>query len=329
MEKNKKTVIILIVIAIGLIFCASLIIYNHSFNHQQNIINIDDCTDKDCNKNDNKTEDKNKDDKKNNDNKKTDNNGSNSNVNPNTNGNSNNGNSNQSGGTSGNGTGNGSSNGSSSSGNGQGTGSRSESDSGSGSGSGSGTTPSDEPAPDIIVKDNTTTWEQNTNINIFNVDAVAPGDSGSYEFAVNNNTGGNVVYSIDFNEDNQYNVNLLYKLKMNGNYISGDENTWVNSSKLNLKDKVLDAEYMDSFYLEWKWVDTDHDTIAGTTPGAKYTLNVNVESKKTTDHDTSGSGSTLNPNTGDKITLYLEMLMISVIGVLLVILLKRRKNESS
>lgn len=323
MEKNKKTVIILIVIAIGLIFCASLIIYNHSFNNQQNIINIDDCTDKDCNKNDNKTEDKNKDDKKSNDNKKTDNNGSNSNVNPNTNGNSNNGNSNQSGGTSGNGTGNGSSNGSSSSGNGQGTGSGSE------SGSGSGTTPSDEPAPDIIVKDNTTTWEQNTNINIFNVDAVAPGDSGSYEFVVNNNTGGNVVYSIDFNEDNQYNVNLLYKLKMNGNYISGDENTWVNSSKLNLKDKVLDSEYMDSFYLEWKWVDTDHDTIAGTTPGAKYTLNVNVESKKTTDHDTSGSGSTLNPNTGDKITLYLEMLMISIIGVLLVILLKRRKNESS
>lgn len=325
MEKNKKTVIILIVVAIGLIFCASLIIYNHSFNKQQNIINIDDCTDKDCNKNDNKTEDKNKDDKKSNDNKKTDNNGSNSNVNPNTNGNSNNGNSNQSGGTSGNGTGNGSSNGSSSSGNGQGTGSGS----GSGSESGSGTTPSDEPAPDIIVKDNTTTWEQNTNINIFNVDAVAPGDSGSYEFAVNNNTGGNVVYSIDFNEDNQYNVNLLYKLKMNGNYISGDENTWVNSSKLNLKNKILDAEYMDSFYLEWKWVDTDHDTIAGTTPGAKYTLNVNVESKKTTDHDTSGSGSTLNPNTGDKITLYLEMLMISVIGVLLVILLKRRKNESS
>ena len=52
MKNNKKLIIILIVLSIGVLFCASLIVYKHSFNNiPENIIDIDDCTNKDCDKN--------------------------------------------------------------------------------------------------------------------------------------------------------------------------------------------------------------------------------------------------------------------------------------
>ena len=114
---------------------------------------------------------------------------------------------------------------------------------------------------------------------------------------------------------------------MNGNYIAGDADTWVTYSDLNLKNKVLNSEYMDTFYIEWKWVDSNHDTIAGKAKNAKYALNINVSSKVTTDEDTSGSGS-INPHTGDRIVFYIELFLTSVIAILVLILLKRKKDES-
>ena len=143
---------------------------------------------------------------------------------------------------------------------------------------------------------------------------------------INNNTGGNVVYSIDFVEENQYSANILYKLKMNGDYIAGDADTWVSYNDLDLNNKVLNADYMDSFLLEWKWVDSDHDTVAGRTHGAKYTLKINVLSKETTDQDVKGS-SIYNPRTGDTIIMYVTMFIESLIVLIILILLKRNKDE--
>ena len=192
---NKKTTIIIISIIIGLVLFVSLIIFNRPVNNSENVINIDDCTGKDSNKNNTNKNDK------------DDNN--------NTNNSSNNSNGSSSSGT---GTGTGSGSGS---GNGTGSGSGSGSSSDSGTGPSSGTTPSEEPAVDIEVKDNNITWNESSSLKIFDVDEIKPGDSGSYEFSVKNNSDGNIVYNVNFTEKNQYTVNMLYKLKMNGNYVSG------------------------------------------------------------------------------------------------------------
>ena len=370
MKNNKKLIIILIVLSIGVLFCASLIVYKHSFNNiPENIIDIDDCTNKDCdkNKNDNKKDDNNKkqDDSKNqnnnSNNNNSNNNGNNSNINPssgpgtNSNGTSNgsgNGSSNGSGTSidgqgSGSGSGSGSSSGSGSgegsgSGDGQGSGSGSGSGGGSGSGegegsgsgSGEGTTPSETPAEKVVVNDKDTTWENTTDLKIFDVDEIKPGDSGNYEFAVNNNTNGNIVYNLSFIEHNQYSVNLLYKLKLNDKYIAGDDDNWVSYNELNLKDKVLEKDYIDLYYLEWKWIDSDHDTVAGAAKNAKYTLKVVVSSNETTDGSGGGSGggsdggSILNPYTGDKTIIYIEICLGSAIAILLLVLLKRKKDEN-
>lgn len=303
-KNNNKLLIAIIVLVAGLFVCVSINIYKIINNGNKNVVEIDDKSNQD------KTTEK-KEDKKD-DNNKTNNNS----------------NTNNSGGTSGTSGGNGTGSGSGGSGS-SGTG---ESGNGSGSGTGtgpsSGTTPSEEPANNVVVSDNEKTWEQNTSLKIFNVDEIKPGDSGKYEFSIYNKTDGNIVYSIDFSEENKYSVNLLYKLKMNGKYIAGDSDKWVNSDELDLNKKVLDSKYMDKLYLEWKWVDSDHDTIAGTTPGAKYKLQVNVSSKETSEHDTSGGGS-INPYTGDKIVFYIEMCLGAAIGMLIIILLKRKKNENS
>lgn len=319
---NKKTTIIIISIIIGLVLFVSLIIFNRPVNNSENVINIDDCTGKDCNKNNT-----NKNDKDDNNNTNNTNNSSN-----NSNGSSSSG---TSGGTSGTGTGTGSGSGS---GNGTGSGSGGSGGSGEGSGSGSssdsgtgpssGTTPSEEPAVDIEVKDNNITWNESSSLKIFDVDEIKPGDSGSYEFSVKNNSDGNIVYNVNFTEKNQYTVNMLYKLKMNGNYVSGDSDTWITFNELNLKNKVLESEYMDLFNLEWKWIDSDHDTVAGVAKNAKYSLSVNVSSKETSEHDSSGSGS-VNPNTGDKIMFYVEVLLGAAIAFLVIILIKRKKNEDN
>ena len=292
------------------------------------MIDIDNCSGKDCNKD---SDNKNNNDSNNNIN----NNPSSGDTSGNSGSSSSNGN--NSGGSNSNGTGTGNGNGSGT-GNGSGSGSGSGGSSGSESSSddsgesgesgGSGTTPSEEPAPNVEVSDNDTKWGNNTSLRIFDVDEIKPGDNGFYEFAINNVSDGNIAYSVNFVEENQYNVNLLYKLRMNNNYVAGDSDTWVTLNELDLKNKILDSKYMDSFYLEWKWVDSDHDTIAGKALNAKYKLSINVLSNETTEHDTSGSGS-INPYTGDKIMFYFEVLLGAVIGVLLIILLKRKKNENN
>ena len=379
MKDNKKTIIVLIVLAIGLLFCASIIIFknnNSNNNNYQNIINIDDCAGIDCNNN---KEDKSNKDKNQNvdDNNSSQSSGSENESNSESTSNSgsvlgvetiseNEGNSvseNVSNSNSENKSNSGSvsesnsqsvsgvetnseSEDNSSSVNDNSSSSESESnpDNGSDENSGNGedTVPSVSGAVGIEVSDDDITWETNTSLNIFDVDKIKPGDQGTYKFAVNNNVDDDVIYSIVFSENNQYNVNLLYKLQLNDEYISGDSETWVKYDQLNLDNKVLGANYMDSYLLMWKWVDSDHDTAAGVAKNATYTLGVSVLSKQATDQDDTQPTnqddkqtrnqevkgvSIINPRTGDKIALYVIMFIESIIALLIIILLKRKQDE--
>ena len=324
--KNKKIHIIIFFLVIALLICASISVYKIVFNKSkdENVIDID-CVDEDCNKSpdDKKGTEDNKNKKDNS--KSPDNKGN-----------------------SGSGSGNG---------NGSGSGSGSGDGNGSGSGSGSGTGPSDSgesgtgdsgssdvPAENLIVNDNDHKWSKITNLDIFKIDTVAPGDYGTYDFAISNSTGKNVNYSIMFDEHNQYNANIKYKLKRNNEYISGDIDSWVYYDELDFSDKILNSNNKDSYTLEWEWVSNDNDTAVGRIRGATYSIDVLIDAHETSGIDPdggsdgsgsgSGSGSDgsgsggLNPFTGDNILHYVELLIVSALAILILIL-KRKNSEDN
>lgn len=182
----------------------------------------------------------------------------------------------------------------------------------------------EKPKSKISITDTYQTWKSTTPIRIFNVDKIAPGDSGSYNFVVNNNTTENVDYGIMFEEDNIASANILYKLKRNNEYIAGDDDTWVKYNELDFDNKILNENEIDKYNIEWKWVDSESDTAAGRMLGAKYKLNVVVKGAQTEEFD-KYSKATLNPLTGDKILHYIELALLSWI-VLILLAIKRRQK---
>ena len=315
MKKNKKLYKLVIVLVV--LLCVCLIInftHNKMINDNTEIIDIE-CEGENCEKD---TIPKDTDDNKNNANDDVTNNPQTDNASNNSGtGNGNSGTENNNSGT--NGTGN-------SSGNGSTTGTEPVVTNGDG----------DTIIPDengeieeaknkLSVSDSYQTWTNITEIRIFDVDQIAPGDSGTYDFVVNNNTDENVDYGIVFEENNVANVNMLYKLKRNNEYIAGDETTWVKYNELNFDNKILNENNIDAYNIEWKWVPAENDTAAGRLHGAKYGLNVTVKAAETEEFE-KYSKATLNPLTGDKILQYIEIALLSMI-VLVLLTIKRRQKD--
>ena len=145
--------------------------------------------------------------------------------------------------------------------------------------------PEPEPIPEeekdkVVIKDSSVTWEDETEINIFeNVVAdtkIAPESSNTYRFSINNNTEYNVKYDITFIETNDYNINMKYKLRKNNSYVVSE---YVSIDEINITDQLLNASKNDVFYLEWKWISGDNDIDLGTNPSASYTLRIEVEAE--------------------------------------------------
>ena len=101
---------------------------------------------------------------------------------------------------------------------------------------------------------------------------IAPGVSGTYNFTVENYGTYNMKYDITFSDYNPYNINMKFKLKLNGKYVVGDESTWKNAGDLTQMDRLIDAHSNDIYTIEWKWVDAPNDTEIGETDGSFYTL---------------------------------------------------------
>ena len=136
----------------------------------------------------------------------------------------------------------------------------------------------------VIVEDKDIIWKSINNLRIFSNsmynynNIIAPEDSNEYEFKVNNNTIYNVKYSIKFLETNDYSINLKYKLKRGDKYIAGDEENWVDYSKLNINNKNLKISDSDTYYLEWKWVSSDNDALVGNI-SANYQLKIQIDAE--------------------------------------------------
>ena len=105
---------------------------------------------------------------------------------------------------------------------------------------------------------------------------IAPGVYGNYNFTVENYGDVPMEYNIAFNEENTHNINMVYKLKLNGSYIAGNENNWVKYEDLAQEKLILNALVNDIFTIEWKWEDNYNDTQIGEEQGANYKLEIKV-----------------------------------------------------
>ena len=144
----------------------------------------------------------------------------------------------------------------------------------------------DEDIDDLLVRDKRIVWEEEVPAKIFTnsmyelEDIVAPEWSNTYQFVVKNGTEYNLKYTIDFVENNPYNINMKYKLKKNNVYLIDH---YVSADDLNIDEMILNTKKNDTYYLEWKWISSDNDTDIGTTPDAKYNLKIEVKAESIND----------------------------------------------
>jgi len=136
----------------------------------------------------------------------------------------------------------------------------------------------------IEVSEETINWNSIETLNIFNNSKfnnekiIAPNSNEVYEFAIKNTLNESIQYNINFEEENKYNINMKYKLKIDNIYIAGNENEWVSLEELNQNNIKVTKGSINVFSLEWKWVDDDkNDTYAGTQLNANYTLKLIID----------------------------------------------------
>ena len=133
----------------------------------------------------------------------------------------------------------------------------------------------------VTIGDKDITWKSTNKLRIFtnpvyNMDEkIAPEDSNVYQFVIKNNTNTNVKYSINFIENNPYNINMKYKLKKGDKYIISD---YVSYNQLKQTDIKLNKSNSDTYYLEWKWVSSDNDTEAANLKNA-YDISIEIDAE--------------------------------------------------
>ena len=178
----------------------------------------------------------------------------------------------------------------------------------------------------LVAYDTVDVWSQQEELKIFDVDKIKPGDSGIYEFEVNNNSDESKKYMMVFDEINEYKANVMYKLKRNDEYIAGNSSTWVKYNKLNFDEQVLNKNEKDQYTIEWKWVDAENDTDVGRNFEATYTLKISIQAYEKKDIEKQVKGASENPLTLDNLKLYIGLFIISFISIIKLSKLYRKNN---
>ena len=139
---------------------------------------------------------------------------------------------------------------------------------------------------ELIVHDKYITWNGQKETKIFEKSmfaqegTIAPESSNTYQFIVKNSTKFNLKYSLSFIEDNQYGINMKFKLKKNDTYLVDE---YVSAGDLNIDDLLIDSKQNDTFYLEWKWISSSNDTKIGKQSGAYYGLKIELKAESRND----------------------------------------------
>lgn len=149
--------------------------------------------------------------------------------------------------------------------------------------SGSDITDIPEDKDGIEVFDEETEYSQNTQLHIFTSTAyyvvdnkIAPASENSYQFVIRNNNEFNIKYDLDLFEENKYNINMKYRLKLNGIYVAGNDSKWLTYEELKQEDIELAANTYDVYTLDWKWIESSNDTEVGTNINSNYKLELKI-----------------------------------------------------
>lgn len=134
---------------------------------------------------------------------------------------------------------------------------------------------------DVVVYDDYKIWD-NKDLRIFSNPAyeyrniIAPGSFNSYAFIIRNNNDFDVVVDIVFNETNNKNINMQYKLKNDGNYLLGSLDNYETIAGKVIKGVEIPANSYKSYVLDWKWVDSSNDAAVGFDINSTYGLSITV-----------------------------------------------------
>ncbi len=129
-----------------------------------------------------------------------------------------------------------------------------------------------------------TDWKYIENLPIFENDyfdreAILPGMRGEYRFILENCNDYALTYAIACTEENDFEIDIRYRLMRDGHYLAGEEE-YEEIEALNFEELTIEANSSAFFVLEWYWADDDPiDTEAGEN-GAEYTFTFAVEAAR-------------------------------------------------
>ena len=133
----------------------------------------------------------------------------------------------------------------------------------------------------LKIFEGTKEWSELKELDIFNRNhnhvvngKIAPGVEETYIYTVECYGDYNMLYDMQFFDENPLNINMKFKLRRNGKFVAGDENTWVTVDQLKQAGMKIAPKTIDVFILDWRWEDADNDTEIGETEGAQYKLNI-------------------------------------------------------
>ena len=109
---------------------------------------------------------------------------------------------------------------------------------------------------------------------------IAPGVSNSYNFKVHNETENTIRYDIEFVEDSEYAINMLYRLRCGNEYVAGSDSEWLSASELATVLRELPMDGVDSYTLDWEWPYESGrdslDTEIGEKMVSEYSLEIKI-----------------------------------------------------
>ncbi|MBR2891755.1 MAG: hypothetical protein IKC22_05250 [Bacilli bacterium] len=140
-------------------------------------------------------------------------------------------------------------------------------------------------AKDVIISEvkegqaNIVTEEFNILVDPYGNKLIAPGRATSYYFNLISENYTDTYVNLTFDEVNEANIPMRFRLISNGEYLVGSANEWVSIDELYAYDLCIKAYEEESFRLDWIWVDNDgFDTALGIKGTDTYTIKFTVES---------------------------------------------------
>ena len=135
----------------------------------------------------------------------------------------------------------------------------------------------------LTVTDSDIIWQEENQLKIFKnpvyqmEEMIAPGSTNEYHFVVKNETDCRMEYSLDFIEENDFQINMKYRLKKGEDYL---QKSWVSIDELEDVVGQFDESEEDEYFLEWKWFESDNDTVIGSNIESSYHLSIDILGKQ-------------------------------------------------